>query len=184
MEGIKVHGHWIIDVRNPDGKLVKHLEFENALMPGGGNALARFLGRAQTVGAWEIELSNFPASGSPFGTGSGLSGSGWIVESTSSRSESISPYGTVSKTLSITSPAFSINTAGSLVLGGNVAAVLTGSFSSVATWNRFCSQTTSPADCVGNTNIALFTATPIAPVNLSAGQIVQVTVTISFSSTP
>ena len=34
-EGIKVHGHWTIEVRNPDGKVVTHREFENALAQGG-----------------------------------------------------------------------------------------------------------------------------------------------------
>ncbi len=34
-EGIKVHGHWIIEVRNPDGKVVERREFENSLDPGG-----------------------------------------------------------------------------------------------------------------------------------------------------
>lgn len=33
-EGITVHGHWVIDVRNPDGKLVNHVEFENSIDPG------------------------------------------------------------------------------------------------------------------------------------------------------
>lgn len=33
-EGIKVHGHWTIDVKNPDGTLVRHVEFENSLDPG------------------------------------------------------------------------------------------------------------------------------------------------------
>jgi hypothetical protein len=33
-EAVKVHGHWTIEVRNPDGKLVKHVEFENSLDPG------------------------------------------------------------------------------------------------------------------------------------------------------
>jgi hypothetical protein len=33
-EGINVHGHWTIEVRNPDGKVVSHTEFENALSPG------------------------------------------------------------------------------------------------------------------------------------------------------
>ena len=50
VEGIKVHGHWIIDVRNPDDTLVTHREFENALVP--GNPLARILARQQTVGVW------------------------------------------------------------------------------------------------------------------------------------
>jgi hypothetical protein len=41
-EGIKVHGHWTIEVRNPDGSVQKHVEFENSIvatnladMPGG-----------------------------------------------------------------------------------------------------------------------------------------------------
>src|SRR2546428_3795116 len=45
VEGIKVHGHWTIDVRNPDGKLVMHREFENALTAHGGGALFQLLGR-------------------------------------------------------------------------------------------------------------------------------------------
>lgn len=33
-EGITVHGHWTIEVRNPDGSVVRHVEFENSLDPG------------------------------------------------------------------------------------------------------------------------------------------------------
>ncbi len=33
-EGIAVHGHWTIEVRNPDGSLVRRVEFENSLDPG------------------------------------------------------------------------------------------------------------------------------------------------------
>jgi hypothetical protein len=38
-QGIKIHGHWVIDVRNPDGTLAQHRDFENALtaVAGGGN---------------------------------------------------------------------------------------------------------------------------------------------------
>jgi hypothetical protein len=35
-EGITVHGHWTIEIRNPDGSLDKHVEFENGLGPGIG----------------------------------------------------------------------------------------------------------------------------------------------------
>ncbi|HSP63214.1 MAG TPA: hypothetical protein VLQ90_09555, partial [Pyrinomonadaceae bacterium] len=38
-EGIKVHGHWTIDVRNPDGTLVTHREFENDLQADGAIVL-------------------------------------------------------------------------------------------------------------------------------------------------
>jgi hypothetical protein len=31
-EGIKVHGHWIIEVKNPDGTVVSHREFDNNLV--------------------------------------------------------------------------------------------------------------------------------------------------------
>jgi hypothetical protein len=39
-EGVKIHGHWVIDLKSPDGKLVDHREFENSLTtlqgPGSG----------------------------------------------------------------------------------------------------------------------------------------------------
>ena len=30
-QGVKMHGHWVIDVKNPDGSLVEHRDFENSL---------------------------------------------------------------------------------------------------------------------------------------------------------
>jgi hypothetical protein len=38
-EGIKVHGHWTIEVKNPDGSLVSRREFENAIDPYEGSDL-------------------------------------------------------------------------------------------------------------------------------------------------
>src|SRR5580704_12645686 len=59
-EGIKVHGHWTIEVRNPDGTLVDHREFENSLAPAnGGNGaglLAALLGRVVSAGSWSVVL--------------------------------------------------------------------------------------------------------------------------------
>jgi hypothetical protein len=58
-EGITVHGHWVIDVRNPDGKLVTHREFENALDPAqGAPLLAAILGRVVTPGSWYVVLAD------------------------------------------------------------------------------------------------------------------------------
>jgi hypothetical protein len=54
--GIRVHGHWTIDVLNRDGTLAKHVEFENALTLVGAEALPLILGRAATPGAWAIGL--------------------------------------------------------------------------------------------------------------------------------
>ena len=68
-EGIKVHGHWTIEVRNPDGSLASHREFENSLVPGqnnGGVLLSMALARQANVGVWEVKLesSTAPNAGS------------------------------------------------------------------------------------------------------------------------
>jgi hypothetical protein len=42
-EGIQVHGRWVVEVHDPDGTLVKRLEFDNALAPGGAQLLAQYL---------------------------------------------------------------------------------------------------------------------------------------------
>jgi len=58
-EGVKVHGHWTIEVRNPDGKLVSHTEFENALVqPGGAENLAAMLLGGAVVGGYVIDLGS------------------------------------------------------------------------------------------------------------------------------
>lgn len=66
-EGIKVHGHWTIEVRNPDGKVVSHTEFENALnLPQA--ILANVLTGRTTVGTWEIVLGTNNNTGGPCGS--------------------------------------------------------------------------------------------------------------------
>jgi hypothetical protein len=68
VDGIKVHGYWTIEVRNPDGKVAKHMEFENQLcttfvdpvsqvtVPGGDSTLASLLTGFAAPGAWAIIL--------------------------------------------------------------------------------------------------------------------------------
>lgn len=78
-EGITVHGHWVIEVKNPDGKVASHSEFENALssgfvfafagsgpMPSGSSLLSALI-TAQTMVtpvAWAILLEgpSYPAA--------------------------------------------------------------------------------------------------------------------------
>ena len=56
-EGITVHGRWTIEIKNPDGKLVKHVEFENSLAPGlGGPLLMALMTGANSPGDWAIGL--------------------------------------------------------------------------------------------------------------------------------
>ena len=56
--GVKVHGHWIIEVRNPDGSLVTRREFENEIQVSGVATLASLLARTATPGAWAIGLGD------------------------------------------------------------------------------------------------------------------------------
>ena len=51
--GIQIHGHWTIEVREPDGTLVTHREFDNALVATGPETLASILSRQRSPGLWE-----------------------------------------------------------------------------------------------------------------------------------
>jgi len=67
-DGIKVHGYWTIEVRNPDGKIAKHLEFENQLctsfvdpldgatVQGGDSTLSLLMSGTASPGLWAISL--------------------------------------------------------------------------------------------------------------------------------
>lgn len=55
-EGIKLHGHWTIVVRDPDGKEVTRREFENALTADGQTLLVKFLTKQGGVNDWAISL--------------------------------------------------------------------------------------------------------------------------------
>ena len=55
-DGIKVHGRWTIDVRNADGTLASHNEFDNALVTPGAVTLAALLSRQTTVREWSLSL--------------------------------------------------------------------------------------------------------------------------------
>lgn len=56
-EGIKVHGHWTIDVEEAGGRLVSHNEFENALVSVGADLLSQILGHQKGVGAWQVQIN-------------------------------------------------------------------------------------------------------------------------------
>ena len=57
-EGIQVHGHWTIEVREPDSALVSRQEFDNDLQAGGAKRLSMVLGRRSSVGKWWITMSD------------------------------------------------------------------------------------------------------------------------------
>jgi hypothetical protein len=49
---MKVHGHWIIGVKNADGTLAHHHEFENALQYDGENLQTALFSGYAVIGGW------------------------------------------------------------------------------------------------------------------------------------
>jgi hypothetical protein len=174
-EAIKVHGYWTIEVRNPDGTLATRREFENALGTHASLVLAQFLGRQATPGLWYIQLNACPSP-----CVSAWNGAGRIAE----QNLPLTVAPNVSKTLEVSVPMAGAN-ARRLVLSGRITAETNGAIGNVETRMRFCQPSASPGICGdGNTEASevIMTGTNLStPQELVTGQIVQVTVVISFS---
>jgi hypothetical protein len=165
-EGIKVHGHWMIDIKNPDGTPAAHHEFENALQTGGALKLAAFLGRVNAPGRWYVLLyslagaANCVQSGVPcvFSEGKALDATGGD--------------------LTVSVPTSGPNQ-DKLVLSGSFTSPDNRSFFRAFSALNVC-PAGSPGCQVGSGDHS-FTMKDFTPVPVQAGQIVQVTVVISFS---
>jgi len=165
-EGIQVHGHWTIDVKNPDGSLASHNEFENALEPTGVAELARLLARLETPGAWSVLVQG---------------GSDWVrIKDASCPHNTPSPGSTVFYTLTcavIGSGASSV-----LELHGTAQAVATANFTYVETFMSYCGNTVPPSQCICAINENRITHKDLPqPIPVQIGQQIIVTVDISFS---
>jgi hypothetical protein len=64
-EGIKVHGHWIIEVKNPDGKVTARREFENHIVLYGQGILEGMLSGDIAPGGWSIFLAGSASNSGP-----------------------------------------------------------------------------------------------------------------------
>jgi hypothetical protein len=188
-EGIKVHGHWTIDVRNPDGTLSSHTEFDNALIPGtGGDLLANLLNRQRTAGSWIVFLTDQHDRGActlvqP--SGARFPASCYVTEPAAVDSSGVDRDRNATLVASLVTSAS----------GGLTGVKLTGTalvtnpnnpiIDQVTSGQGTCANTVTPADCpttADGSRYRLFTthllATPIVPV---VGQTVHVTVTFTFS---
>jgi len=158
-EGIKVHGHWTIEIHQPDGTLVGRHDFENGLLNSGKAFLVGALTRTMAVQYWVVKLNQVQGdkicdfAGQPFAC--------YI-------SESGAPDAFASDRLTVTASGTSV------VLTGDVVATHAGSIVEVQTGIR--TSATSGAQVFTAAGSAAFSAVPVV-----AGQIIQVTVTISFS---
>jgi hypothetical protein len=173
-EGIEVHGHWTIEVRNPDGTLAERREFDNWLHSAGGQALAAILGRQASVGGWAIQLigSAF-TSRTPYGDVGVM-----IVESTYPATGS-----NIFRTLTLTAPAIGEAASQPLRLSGTATAERDGAITQVETVMSRLAATEAPSNRYGSS--APFTSKTLdSPVSLTAGQSVTATVVITFSGPP
>ncbi len=172
-EGIKVHGHWTIEVRNPDGTVVTHREFENSLNSASG-ILPTILARQAAVGSWQINMSS--------STGGGLCRTGICSIAEIALSNVTPPPDSTNLTVAVQGIGIGVPT---LTLNGSVNVGSAGAVAGVFTEFFICGGTIAPSACFSTpafSSSGVFTlATLNSPVAVAAGQTLQVTVNITFS---
>ncbi len=178
-EGIKVHGHWTIEVRNPDGTLAEHREFENALYSwSGNNFLTSVLGRVVSVGGWEVCLAASNATDNAFADSGSNPAAGYIEESSYAGS---APNYFKNLTVSLTAGTGSLYQFWYLTLSGTATAQRNGKIGVVYTSNTYLGPTSPPASSYSGNKLTITQSVLSDVVNVSAGQQIAVTVVISFS---
>lgn len=173
-EGIKVHGRWTIEVRNPDGSLAERREFDNALSDFGAETLAILLARRASVGGWQIRLNASARENNAFLDGTTPSGA-LLTESSYTGLGSTRP--TVFKTVTLTASTGPAR----VQLSGTATAQRDGNIGIVDTWVGRLPATDPPSSSYEGANYGFTSTTLTSPVRLTSGQQVVVTVVISFS---
>jgi len=178
-EGIKVHGHWKIEIFNPDGTRVSVTEFENALdSSSGASYLIQLLSGNAVHGSWGIALGQFASATQPCDDGAGTSIYCRIGESGGFYG------GVVIHSSNLAVNAEWSTTPRKIDLSGSVTATDPSTIDLVMTTASYCTSATDPVTCKTNNNNIwqIFTqATLGTPPSVVAGQLIQVTVTITFS---
>jgi hypothetical protein len=179
-EGIKVHGHWIIEVTNPDGTRAQYREFENALLAQGGEALSSILAGQLVPSTWFVWLGSEVSTMGPC-----------TLAAASVPCASTTPIGAQGAvatayfpTLTISAPTTGPNS-GKLVLSGSVTSTYAqpSNIGSVQTRVRMCPAShLAGVACPASTFEKFFSQATVSPaIAIVPGQIIQVTVIFSFS---
>ena len=192
-EGLKMHGHWIIDIKNPDGTLAGHHDFQNSLSASAQGILIAILTGQMTPGNFMIAMGaqtgNAPcvAVFQFCGIAQNLA--------TSPATNYCSAY-YCSGNLTVTSNYGTLFSGPySIVFAGSITANQAGTIGTVYTIYNACANVPvgtnptsplniTPAGCVTNTLnnwVGPLSAAAITPVAVANGQIIQVSVTITFS---
>ena len=176
-EGITVHGHWTIEIRNADGTLDSRREVENALViwtAGGQTLLAGLLANYYSDPIWFVSLYGPDVNGSPTGPCRHEgSPNAWPC----SIAEPEAPFSGTEyfKNLVVGLPiqgGQQQRPAGTVELSGSATAALDGSIARVSSgWY-----------VTARNHFGDFTSKSLTPaIEVRAGQIVQVKVVFSFS---
>jgi hypothetical protein len=195
-QSLKMHGHWVIDIKNSDGTLAHHHEFENSIQYDGQNYLIGLMSGYGAAGPWEIYFSSTGAVAGTSPCNSAQYPYCAIVYSTTAQPGLFVCNGlyTCAPGLTIT-PTFGVGP--TLTLAGSITATQTGSIGFVGTGMNACGgaagtngyptaiSTVTPAACYASTTSSFSgTATSTSlgsPIPVAGGQIIQVTVVLSFS---
>ena len=196
-QGMKVHGHWTIDIKNPDGTLAQHHEFENSIQYDGQNYLVGLLSGYASPGAMGIY---FTSNGGTAPCAATYNFCAIVTSLTTAPAVNLCGNYYCAPGLTIT-PTFGVGP--TLKLAGSITANEAGTIGTVATTMNGCGQTglafgayptaistVTPAACyistasgagTGNVFGGTMTSTSITPISVANGQIIQVTVVLSFS---
>lgn len=195
-QSLKMHGHWIIDIKDPDGTLRQHHEFENSIQYDGQNYLVGLMSGYGAAGPWEIYFSSVGAVAATSPCDTGTFPYCAIVYSTATQPGLFVCSGlyTCAQNLTIT-PTFGVGP--TLTLSGSIAATQAGSIGFVGTGLSACGgaagangyptaiSTITPTQCYASTTSSFSgtgTSTTLgSPISVAKGQIMQVTVVLSFS---
>ena len=181
-EGIKVHGHWKIEISNPDGTRASVTEFDNALQAEPGSAtglqlLSYLLTGRWVFGAWYIALRNTSGNNpcdcpnqSDLTCGCEIGEAGANYGSHTPFIQSFTLQVSVTPTLSI-------------VLTGDAVATNDTTIDEALTYIVCCDPLLTTTDCRNNLSyFRSFTGKVLStPPSVVSGQLIQVTVEISFS---
>jgi len=173
---IKVHGHWRVEIVDKDGSTVSVSEFDNELISAW--PFARMMGLTGgdygSYGGWMVRLSNDTVQ--PCGS------QGCTIRSSNTLCQSLFPINSTNLSVTVDESTHPLS---SIFLSGSVVAERTTTIKYVHAFVKICEDTVLPSNCVneaGDCEYYNFTLTTIpSPPAVQAGQLILVTVDISFS---
>ena len=178
-EGIQIHGHWVLEIKNPDGSVASRTEFENSLAGQGPSALALLLSGQAQAQTWLVQIGyNTPANaGYPNATGCN-SVPTCDVLTMDEPPDNFCTSGSSNFPLCNESIKVQQNSANQVVITGvTVPAISAGTIPSVSTFVNLCQPINNSCVFIGgysfsqaNTNVAIQT-----------GQTIDMSVTYGFS---